>query len=142
MNIDDGSWQPTWAGKNYSHKFGYGKLDTYAIVEAAKVFKSVKPQAWYYSPWLHVKHPIPEGDVGLVSRIQITKADLEKANLERLEHVTVTMNIAHARRGDLSVDLLSPSGVLSRLSETRVHDESNLGYADWTFMSVTHWYIC
>jgi kexin len=141
VDIDDGSWQPTWAGKNYSHKFGYGKLDTYAIVEAAKEFKSVKPQAWYYSPWLHVNHPIPEGDVGLVSKVEVTKEDLEKANLERLEHVTVTMNVAHAKRGDLSVDLISPNGVLSRLSEMRIHDESTLGYVDWTFMSVTHWYI-
>ncbi|KAI9778597.1 MAG: pheromone processing endoprotease [Geoglossum umbratile] len=139
VDIDDGSWQPTWAGKNYSHKFGYGKLDTYAIVEAAKEFKSVKPQAWYYSPWLHVQHPIPEGDVGLVSKVEVTKEDLEKANLERLEHVTVTMNVAHAKRGDLSVDLISPNGVLSRLSEMRIHDESALGYVDWTFMSVTHW---
>ncbi|KAH0558442.1 hypothetical protein GP486_004899 [Trichoglossum hirsutum] len=139
VNIEDGSWQPTWVGKNYSHKFGYGKLDSYAIVEAAKTFKSVKPQAWYYSPWLHVNHHIPEGNQGLVSGIEITEEDLKQANLERLEHVTVTMNVAHARRGDLSVDLISPNGVKSFLSETRFNDDSTLGYKDWTFMSVTHW---
>jgi kexin len=109
-------------------------------VEAAKTFKSVKPQAWYYSPWLHVNHPIPEGDQGLVSVVGVTEADLKQANLERLEHVTVTMNIAHARRGDLSVDLISPNGVISHLSEARIHDDSTRGYEDWTFMSVTHWY--
>jgi kexin len=61
------------------------------------------------------------------------------ANVERLEHVQVTMNVDHSRRGDLSVDLISPDNIVSHLSVTRKLDESNLGYADWTFMSVVHW---
>ncbi|KAI9835173.1 MAG: hypothetical protein M1819_002543 [Sarea resinae] len=139
VNEEDGSWQETAIGKKFSHRFGYGKLDAYGIVEAAKTFKSVKPQAWYISPWMHVKHPIPQGDQGLASTFQITENDLKAANLESLEHVTVTMNVEHGRRGDLSVDLQSPSGVVSHLSATRKNDASKEGYKDWTFMSVVHW---
>ena len=138
VNLEE-EWVDTYIGRKYSHTYGYGKLDTYAIVEAAKTFTPVKPQAWYYSPWLHVNHAIPQGDQGLASSFEVTKEALQNANLERLEHVTVTMNVPHARRGDLSVELRSPENVVSHLSTTRNLDDNSGGYVDWTFMSVMHW---
>ena len=132
-------WQNTFIGKKYSHTYAYGKLDAYALVEAAKTYKPVKKQAWYKTPWQHVKHPIPQGDKGLASIFEVTKDMLKKANVERLEHVQVTMNVEHTRRGDLSVDLISPKGVISHLSATRRRDDHRVGYVDWTFMSVVHW---
>ncbi len=140
VNEHDGEWQKTKIGKKFSHTYGYGKLDAYAIVEAAKTFELVKPQAWYNSPWIHVKHEIPQGELGLASEYEVTSEQMKEANLERLEHVTVTMNVEHARRGDLSVELRSPNGMISHLSATRTHDTSDQGYDDWTFMSVVHWY--
>ncbi|KAI1360945.1 peptidase S8/S53 domain-containing protein [Xylaria arbuscula] len=139
VDLEEGEWQPTTIGKQYSHTFGYGKIDTYALVENAKTWKNVKPQAWFYSPWLHVKKEIPQGDQGLSVNFQVTKKMLEEANLERLEHVTVTMNVEHTQRGDLSVDLISPDNVVSHISAVRKLDKSDQGYDDWTFMSVVHW---
>jgi len=132
-------WQTTKIGKSYSHQFGYGKLDAYAIVEAAKAWDLVKPQAWFYSPWMHVKQEIPQGDTGLASTFDVTEQDLKDANLEILEHITVTMNVQHTRRGDLSVELRSPSGIVSHLSTARRDDGARVGYVDWTFMTVAHW---
>ncbi|KAF2013391.1 KEX1 protease precursor [Aaosphaeria arxii CBS 175.79] len=132
-------WNKTSLGKMFSHQFGYGKLDAYAIVEAAKTWELVKPQAWFYSPWMHVKKPIPQGDQGLASVFEVTEEMLKKANFERVEHITLTMNIQHQRRGDLSVDLISPDGYVSHLSTARRDDEAAIGYEDWTFMSVAHW---
>ncbi|OBT38640.1 hypothetical protein VE00_11063 [Pseudogymnoascus sp. WSF 3629] len=132
-------WQTTTIGKKFSHTFGYGKIDSWAIVEAAKTFKSLKPQAWLYSPWIKVNKPIPQGNQGLAVTYEVTADMLKEANLERLEHVTVTMNVEHQRRGDLSLDLISPDSLVSHLSATRKNDDSPNGYADWTFMSVVHW---
>ena len=132
-------WDKTYIGKKFSHSYGYGKLDAYAVVEAAKSAELLKPQAWYKSPWMHVKRKIPQGVEGLLSTFEVTKDALKKANFERVEHVTVTMNVNHTRRGDLSVDLRSPAGVVSHLSVARRFDESDSGYVDWTFMSVAHW---
>ena len=126
-------------GKEFSHQFGYGKVDAYALVELAKTWKSVKPQGWYFSPWLRVAHEIPQGDQGLASHFDITAKMLEKANLERIEHVTVTMNVKHSRRGDISADLVSPSGMVSHIATVRRRDEAKTGYVDWNFMSVAHW---
>lgn len=139
VNLDTGEWQDTAIGKKYSHTFAYGKLDSYAIVEAAKTWKKVKPQAWFYSPWIHVNQPVPQGDKGITVGFEVTEDMLKEANLERVEHVTVTMNVEHGRRGDLSVDLISPENVVSHLSATRKYDDSTEGYDDWTFMSVVHW---
>ncbi|KAK3309509.1 peptidase S8/S53 domain-containing protein [Chaetomium strumarium] len=139
INLDSGDWQDTTIGKKFSHTYGYGKLDSYAIVEAARTWKKVKPQAWFYSPWIHVNQAIPQGDQGVTVGFEVTKEMLKEANLARVEHITVTMNVEHGRRGDLSVDLISPSKVVSHLSVTRKYDDSTDGYDDWTFMSVAHW---
>ncbi|KAI1844541.1 hypothetical protein JX265_001526 [Neoarthrinium moseri] len=139
IDLDTEEWQDTAAGKKFSHTFGYGKVDSWKLVEVAKTWQNVKPQSWFFSPWVHVHHEIPQGDLGLKSTFEVTADMLKEANLETLEHVTVTMNVEHARRGDLSVDLISPSGVVSHIATSRKHDASKDGYADWTFMSVAHW---
>jgi kexin len=139
IHLEDGDWQDTKIGKKFSHVYGYGKIDAWRLVEAAKTFDSVKAQAWYHSPWLSVQHDIPQGDLGLASSFEVTQEMLTKANLETLEHVTVTMNVNHTRRGDLSVELRSPEGLTSHISTTRRNDAARTGYEDWTFMSVVHW---
>lgn len=136
---EDEDWDTSFIGRKFSHAYGYGKLDAYAVVEKAKTIELLKPQAWFKSPWIHVKHPIPQGVEGLLSSFEVTEDLLKKANLEKLEHVTVTMNINHTRRGDLSVELRSPTNMVSHLSVTRKFDDADQGYVDWTFMSVAHW---
>lgn len=140
INVADEDWKQTHAGKLYNHKYGYGKLDAYTIVHAAKNFKQVKPQAWYHSPVVEVHKGIPEGK-GLKTTIQITKEDLQRANLERVEHVTVNMNAEHQRRGDMAVDLISPNGIVSNIATARSLDDSRDGYVNWDFMSVKHWFV-
>ncbi|CZT04450.1 hypothetical protein WAI453_011504 [Rhynchosporium graminicola] len=139
INLEKGNWQTTTIGKKFSHTFGYGKIDTWATIEAAKTWKNVKPQAYFFSPWIHVNQEIPQGTEGLIVPFEVTKQMLQDANLERLEHVTVTMNIDHTRRGDLSVDLISPNKIVSHVAATRRLDTTAEGYVDWTFMSVVHW---
>jgi kexin len=136
---ENADWQTTAIGKQFSHTFGYGKIDSYSLVQKAKDWKSVKPQSWFFSPWLHVKQPIPQGDDGLVVTFEVTEDMVKKANLARLEHVTVTMNVDHTRRGDLSVDMISPENIVSHIATSRKGDAHEGGYDDWTFMSVVHW---
>jgi kexin len=139
VNEDTGEYQKTARGRKFSHTWGYGKVDSLALVEAAKVWKNVKPQAWYYSPWIHVNQEIPQGRDGLAVSFDVTPDMLKEANVETVEHVTVTMNVNHTRRGDISVDLISPFGVVSHISTARKQDSAPTGYNDWTFMSVAHW---
>ncbi|KHN94698.1 kexin-like protease [Metarhizium album ARSEF 1941] len=132
-------WNQTSIGKQFSHVFGYGNVDTYDLVRRARTWETVKPQAWFFSPRLEVNQAIPQGPSGVGANFTVTKDMLKEANLERLEHVTIFMNANHTRRGDLSVDLISPNNMVSHLATTRSGDEHQVGYVNWTFMSVAHW---
>lgn len=71
--------------------------------------------------------------------INIDKTALTNANFEKLEHITVTVNIDHERRGDVEVVLDSPNGMQSVLAKPRSLDDASTGFNNWTFMSVKHW---
>lgn len=138
--LDDDDWQETSAGRKFNHKFGYGKLDAYAMVEKAKTWIGVKAQSWFHSPSIHVDEVLgDEPHQQITSYIEVSKEDMAKANLQRIEHITVTINIEHQRRGDVTVDLISPDGILSNLATARRHDDSSDGFVEWTLMTVKHW---
>ncbi len=46
INPEDSSWEITASKKYYSNQFGWGLLDAFRYVTAAKEWKLVKPQAW------------------------------------------------------------------------------------------------
>jgi kexin len=60
IHENDGSWQTIKIGKKFSHDWGYGKVDAYTLVQKARAWELMKPQAWYHSPWLRVQHDIPQ----------------------------------------------------------------------------------
>lgn len=142
VNDNDPDWSTTFAGRPYNHKYGYGKLDTWAIVEAAKTWPLVKPQAW----WESAVHRVPEGQRamtpdGAQSQIDVTPQALQDNNFERLEHITVRVDIEHQRRGNIEVELVSPNGIVSSLARPRRFDNEPSGLEGWQFMTVKHWCV-
>ncbi|KAI9319099.1 peptidase S8/S53 domain-containing protein [Dichotomocladium elegans] len=149
ISLEDSDWDTLPSGRLYNHKFGYGKLDAFAIVEHAKTFESVGPQTYLQLS----EEPIEKQDIpdltdannaidksrALTSTIAVTQEMVDGAGLGRLEHVTVTVNIEHGRRGDLETLLESPNGITSQLGSPRKFDTSTEGFVDWTFMTVKHW---
>ena len=150
VSIEDSDWDTLPSGRMYNHKFGYGKLDAYAIVERAKTFENVRPQTYLQlSMQPFDKQDIPDltdlsGNVvdksgALTSTITVTQDMVDAAGLGRVEHVTATVNIEHGRRGDLETLLESPNDIVSQLGAPRKFDSSSEGFVDWTFMTVKHW---
>lgn len=142
VNEDDGEYQETALGLKYSHKYGYGKMDAEKLVNMAKDWKVVKPQAWYYADLVEVNEMVKSNTTGasdwISSSANITEDDLQLVNFERVEHVTVKVNIESTFRGQIQVRLISPEGVVSKLAERRPFDRVGTGLRDWTFMSVAH----
>nr|XP_027811077.1 proprotein convertase subtilisin/kexin type 6 isoform X3 [Marmota flaviventris] len=66
-------------------------------------------------------------------------ADHSDQRVIYLEHVVVRISISHPRRGDLQINLISPSGTKSQLLAKRLLDFSNEGFTNWEFMSVHCW---
>lgn len=142
VNLNDGAYQKTALGRHYLHKYGYGKLDAWALGHAARAWTNVKPQLWFYSDVVTVAASL-DGDVDglkvLSKLVTVTEDDLATVNLERVEHVTVTVNIGASFRGKVGARLVLPLGVVSDLATFRPGDMSGSGFVDWTFMLVAHW---
>jgi kexin len=155
VSLFDDDWSKLPSGRMFNHKYGYGALDAYRIVELAKGFKSVRSQTNLEVLSVidpdNEKQEIPdltpatsfngtiEKDKAFTSSLIVTQDMLNGVGFGRLEHVTATVNIEHERRGDLEILLESPHGVVSQLGSPRQFDKSDAGLKDWTFMTVKHW---
>jgi kexin len=153
ISLEDDDWSKLPSGRMFNHKYGYGVLDAYRIVELAKKFKSVRPQTKLHVLSMNpkkTKFDIPDltpstatnavdKTNAFTSTLVVTRDMVKEAGLARLEHVTATVNIEHERRGDLEILLESPNGVSSQLGAPRQFDRSKEGLVDWTFMTVKHW---
>lgn len=152
INPEDSDWERTASGRLFSYKYGYGVLDAFAYVTAAKNWKLVKPQAWLITnttqlgggvmPKKHdYKGGVPIGPNGNKNSIQITTEMMLANNLEALEHIDVRVWISHSRRGNVMVELVSPKGIKSVLANTRDEDDATTGFPGWRFMTIKHWYV-
>ncbi|KAF9922444.1 pheromone processing endoprotease, partial [Linnemannia zychae] len=141
VSVEDEDWTRTAAGRMFNHKFGYGSLDAYKLVEAAKAFQSLGPQTYFHPAAVAVGRKFPRNTKGITSSFSVTSEDLlaDGVRLGTLEHITVTVNIEHDRRGDVEVVLISPNGIESRLGVKRRYDAATTGFPNWTFMTVKHW---
>lgn len=154
ISLDDDDWSTLPSGRQFNHKYGYGILDAYRIVELAKGFKSVRDQTHLEitsdiditNSLLSIPDITPadvnatiDKSSAFTSTLSVTKEGINKVGLSRLEHVTVTVNIEHQRRGDLEILIESPNGVASQLGAPRKYDTSEAGLINWTFMTVKHW---
>ncbi|THH05008.1 hypothetical protein EW145_g5113 [Phellinidium pouzarii] len=150
VNPGDNDWELTAMGQPYSYKYGFGRLDAYDFVIAARDWEPVKPQAWIEASPLQLRGGTMDADGnfaggeglgkhGVESTLEITRAMIEENNFEVLEHVTVRLWANHSRRGDVEVMLTSPNGIRSVLAEKRKGDKDKNGFPGWRFMSVKHW---
>jgi kexin len=151
INPQDPDWEDTFIGRKYSYKYGWGVLDAFSYVQAAKDWKLVKPQAWAFTPIIELKdakmdnytgimsggEPITEK--GITSQQMITMEFLQQNNLEKIEHIDIRVWITHEKRGDVEVELTGPTGVRSILAGKRAYDLNRKGFPGWRFMTVKHW---
>ncbi|KAJ1190028.1 hypothetical protein NDU88_006768 [Pleurodeles waltl] len=129
-------WERNGAGFSHSHQHGFGLLNAWRMVNAAKIWESVPYLASYTSPTLMEEQSIGQ-NLDLVWNV--TAADLEQSAIKTLEHVAVTVTITHPRRGNLEIKLFCPSGISSLIGAIRSIDTDSSGYVDWTFSTVRCW---
>ncbi|KAI1885548.1 hypothetical protein AGOR_G00204920 [Albula goreensis] len=132
-------WNINGAGYHIHDRYGFGLLDAGLMVQQAVRFKSVPPQRkcsqeMTFDP---VRILSPGGVVSV--HIQSHGCRGTDNAINSLEHVQVTASITSVCRGDLSVDLISPSDTRSQLLGTRRNDASTAGLRNWTMMTVQSW---
>uniref|UniRef100_A0A8C2NVH6 Proprotein convertase subtilisin/kexin type 7 n=1 Tax=Capra hircus TaxID=9925 RepID=A0A8C2NVH6_CAPHI len=132
-------WITNEAGFSHSHQHGFGLLNAWRLVNAAKVWTSVPYLASYVSPVLKENKAIPLSARPLEVLWNVSRMDLDMSGLKTLEHVAVTVSITHPRRGSLEVKLFCPSGMMSLIGAPRSLDSDPNGFNDWTFSTVRCW---
>ncbi|XP_036399293.1 proprotein convertase subtilisin/kexin type 6 [Megalops cyprinoides] len=132
-------WKTNAAGHRVSHLYGFGLVDAEAMVTEAKKWRSVPPQ--------HTCTRISDRRTRYIRPDQYLNASISTTGCAEqadqrvlyLEHVVVRVLIVHPRRGDLQINLISPSGTRSQLLAKRLYDNSNEGFRNWEFMTVHCW---
>ncbi|XP_062408367.1 proprotein convertase subtilisin/kexin type 7-like [Sardina pilchardus] len=132
-------WETNGAGFHHSHQHGFGLLNAWRLVNAAKVWVSVPFLVSYQSPVLKEDRKILAYPDRLVLSWNVTAADLKQSGMKTLEHVSVTVTMAHAHRGNVEITLLCPSQMTSLIGARRALDSDASGYTDWTFSTVRCW---
>ncbi|KAA8592193.1 hypothetical protein FQN60_017648 [Etheostoma spectabile] len=111
-------WKTNAAGYNVSHLYGFGLMDAEAMVKEAERWKQHVVRSVYKATGC---------------------TDNPNHHVIYLEHVVVRITITHPRRGDLSINLTSPSGTKSQLLANRLFDHSMEGFKNWEFMTTHCW---
>ncbi|KAL6114118.1 pcsk5 [Pungitius sinensis] len=132
-------WKTNAAGYNVSHLYGFGLMDAEAMVKEAERWKQVPTQhVCVESADRQIRTIRPEHVVRSVYKATGC-TDNPNHHVIYLEHVVVRITITHPRRGDLSINLTSPSGTKSQLLANRLFDHSMEGFKNWEFMTTHCW---
>jgi len=135
--VDEG-WKRNGAGFHFNHKFGFGRLDANAMVEAARNWDNLPPQRKCTAASGFDHQDIPRGD-SLYINVPTVACESSSAQVVKVEHVVLTISFVHRRRGDVSIDLLSPRETRNQMLSTRRYDDSDEGLDEWNFMTVYNW---
>lgn len=132
----DSDWSRNGAGFWFNHKYGAGLINAYEAVRLAKNWTPLTAMTNFSVGLGGLEQKIRDNNSAGVVKYFDTRG---LQNL-RVEHATVTVDIAHASRGELEIQLISPAGTTSRLAEVHTSyplDPAN--YPSWTFSTVHNW---
>ncbi len=128
-------WKTNGSGRKFSHDYGFGRVNALDAVTTTAQWENVEAPATIIevSAALPVPLSIPDNNVSGVT-VSIPVMSIPGFVIE---HVELESNITHTYRGDLKIQLQSPSAMLSDL----VLKSSDAGdnYDHWRFRSVAHW---
>jgi len=129
---------PTWiingAGKNFSHDYGFGRANAGGAVLAAQTWINKPPAVQLEEVSTTPLVAIPDANpIGVSIPLSVTTTGTLFT-----EHVELEVNIQHSNRGDLTINLTSPSGTTSKLLLPRSGDTTD-NLINWPLRSVAHW---
>ena len=130
--LTDSDWSTNSAGFAFNHAFGAGLVQAGAAVRLAAAWTNLPPAIQVFREIKGLQTDIPDGSTN-----GVTQTLTFDGSGVRIEHVLVTLDAVHTSRGQMTVSLISPSGMISRLAEK--HPDTNGGWPNWTFLSRRHW---
>ncbi|MCP4642351.1 MAG: S8 family serine peptidase [bacterium] len=130
----NGEWMQNGGGRWFNHAYGFGRIDAHAAVNAAAAWTTVPANATPITTSESPGTTIPDANATGITR----SLSVSGPGSFVIEHVEVTVDISHTYRGDLTMELTAPSGMVSQLCPARLGDGGD-NYNNWMFTSVAHW---
>ncbi|XZE51685.1 S8 family serine peptidase [Planctomycetaceae bacterium SH139] len=129
---DDIDWEMNGAGKPVNHKYGFGTVDAMAAVELAETWENVGPEVSWTTGVITTDLAIPDDDAVGVN------VDFKVPVNFQLEYVEVKLATTHEWSGDLVLNLTSPAGTTSQLTDLRLNDAAEFTFNN-PLTSARHW---
>ncbi len=135
---EDDHWQVNGAGLKVSHWYGFGIIDSAALVNRARYWSTVPPR---HNCTFNATAKLNGGETATEDQSLIVNIQVENCELVSLEHVQVftSIQVMEGSRKDISIHLVSPAGTNSILLPFRPYDYSTNGFSNWPFMTVHSW---
>ncbi|KAF4517599.1 hypothetical protein B566_EDAN008588 [Ephemera danica] len=134
----DPKWRKNAAGHQFHPRQGFGSLHAGRLVDAA-LDLAVKPLPPRRHLVLELRGP-PIGVRGLGNTtVALFTSPESIPAMSSVEHVVASVSLRHARRRNLEIWIVSPSGTESQVLTQRRQDNSTEGFENWPFLSVHFW---
>jgi subtilisin family serine protease len=129
VNPDHPDWMTNAAGFHHNHYYGFGNLDITAMIQEASEWESID-KSYTSLQWKS-------------SSVSPEQIDAFDSGSFVVEHVIVELDVDRVKgkgRGDIQVQLISPSGTPSWLVTQRTEDRATpSGFDGWKVMTVRCW---
>ena len=131
VDLSDELWTINGAGRRFNDNYGFGALDAGRMVTAAETWTPVGPIVTYDAGLATANEPVP--DIDPANPVTL---DFEIPVQLKTEHAEIRVRMTGPYIGDIRLELVSPSGTVSTLAETRFFGGDDM---DHLFTSVKHW---
>jgi subtilisin family serine protease len=138
VNPNDGSWTVNAAGVAHSNRYGFGLLRIPALLlAAAELVSAENEQEWvqFQAPRVAPQMNTIVGGGGGNFSLTVQGAGIKRA----METVVLTVRVDHPEHGRVILELYSPSGTRSTLTECRTHVDADFPSDGWSYATQAFW---
>jgi subtilisin family serine protease len=128
---NDGDWFTNAAGYHVNHKYGFGRVDAQAAVDAALTWTPAGPEVVTPEISSSPNTPIPDNDTTGISDTINVPYDITTESVQ-----VCFSSTDHTYRGDLDIRLTSPLNTESVLAHPSPYAQRSYRYSDWCFTSL------
>ncbi len=134
-DVGNADWKTNGSGRIFNHAYGFGRVDAAAAVAAIHngAWRKVAAPATPVVKSRNTAESIPDSPAAGITQTVVFSGVTAAF---QLEHVELTVDIAHTYVGDLELTLTSPSGMVARWPHRPVSRTSQLKR---TFVSTAFW---
>ncbi|RYG36829.1 hypothetical protein EON81_08560 [bacterium] len=129
----DGGWRTNSAGIAFNQNYGFGMINADRLTAAAVRYSGVTALTTTDTGTVNVNGSIPDNNAAGITRT------FTVGTATPIEEAVITLNITHARRGDVEAYLTSPSGLKSRLLVKNADDGESMTAQTWTALTNAFW---